>query len=690
MKKTVIAYLHTHWDREWYREYEVFRIRLLRVFDNVLSMLEANKIPSFYFDGQTAALEDYLEIRPEKLDLVKKLIAEKRLFIGPFYTLVDEFLTDKNSFENNLKIGLEYARSLGCRDFIGYLADTFGHSKQVTKVFKDFGVDKCVVWRGCGDIPSEFSFCGVDTVNLVRGYFMDFFSAPFDIDKKAQCIKENLDKIAEKSGDVLLMPIGADHLGVETDISNQIREVNARLEDYQIKLGSIFEYFELVKGRFNQFEWNEELRDNSKTFILQGSYSSRLDLKRYNVICCHNLPLADKLQKHFNLNYDNLIKYAYKLLLQNQAHDGICGCSTDDVHSENITRYKKILQICQTIKDEVRFKLGSGVLGINMGENAYNGIVEFESADELLDLQMLSSRKGFCNDILQDTQKIPVTEDYTDIYTYLAEVENLRPLELGILNPVEANSDLEVTDNSINNSKISLKVIGNNILINNDIQLEFVDYIDNGDSYNEGPVKGDYGVTADVISTKKLYEGNLRSALKIETSFFDVVVSLDRNSELLKFNIDWINEDKNHLIQAKFVLGSPVETTYSEDFNELIERQFDYEYDIRENLPKERGIEAKSNTAPMQRFVWANNLGIFTKGITQYEVFKDMLSIPLLRATGVISNPYNSSRSTPAGPPLETPALQMLGRNIAEFAVYCGDVNGYERNLDKMFNSVIY
>ena len=102
MKKTVIAYLHTHWDREWYREYEVFRIRLLRVFDNVLSMLEANKIPSFYFDGQTAALEDYLEIRPEKLDLVKKLIAEKRLFIGPFYTLVDEFLTDKNSFENNL------------------------------------------------------------------------------------------------------------------------------------------------------------------------------------------------------------------------------------------------------------------------------------------------------------------------------------------------------------------------------------------------------------------------------------------------------------------------------------------------------------------------------------------------------------------------------------------------------------
>ncbi len=690
MKKKVIAYLHTHWDREWYREFEVFRIRLLRVFDNILNLLENNKIPSFYFDGQVGALEDYLEIRPEKLDLVKRLVSEKKLFIGPFYTLVDEFLTDKNVFEHNLKYGIEYAKNMGCTDFIGYLADTFGHSKNVCKIFKEFGIDKCVVWRGCGDIPAEFKFNGIDTVNLVRGYFMDFFSAPFDIDKKAECIKNNLDKIAEKSGDVLLMPIGADHLGVEADIASQIREVNARLTDYQIRLSSPFEYFELVKDRFTQFEWNDELRDNSKTFILPGSFSSRPDIKRYNVLSCHELPLADKLQKHFNLDYDKLIEYAYKLLLKNQAHDGVYGCSVDDVHAENIVRYKKILQICQTIKDEVRFKLGSGVLGINIGEKSYSGIVEFESCDELIDLQMISSRKGFNNEILQDTQRIPVTEDYTDIYTYLAEVENLRPTELTILNPVDDETDLNVDDNSISNSKISLKVIGNNILINNDIQLEFVDYIDNGDSYNEGPVKDDYGISADIISTKKVMEGNLRCALKIETSFFDVIVSLDKNSELLKFNIDWINEDKNHLIQAKFVLNDNISKTYSEDFNELIERTFDYNYDIRQNLPKEKGIEAKSNTAPMQRFVWANGFGIFTRGINQYEVFRNMLSIPLLRATGIISNPHNSSRSTPAGPPLETPDLQMLRKNTAEFYVYNADLEGYNRNLDSVFSNIVF
>lgn len=46
-KKRVIAYLHSHWDREWYREFEVFRLRLVKVFDNILDYLEQDKIPSF-------------------------------------------------------------------------------------------------------------------------------------------------------------------------------------------------------------------------------------------------------------------------------------------------------------------------------------------------------------------------------------------------------------------------------------------------------------------------------------------------------------------------------------------------------------------------------------------------------------------------------------------------------------------
>lgn len=637
MKKQVIAYLHTHWDREWYREFEVFRLRLLRVFDNVLDMLENNKIPSFYFDGQVSALLDYLEIRPEKEGLVRTFIAEKKLYIGPCYTLVDEFLTDKTVFEKNLEIGLKISKDFGCTDFIGYLADTFGHSQNIPKIFKDFGIDKCVVWRGCGDIPSEFSFNGINTVNLIRGYFMDIFSAPMTIEQKAEWLKGNLDKIAEKSGNYLLLPIGADHLGVEPDITEQIEKVNSLLDNYEIKLSNPFEYFELVKDNFKQFEWNDELRDNSKTFILQGSYSARVKLKQYNVKCTYLLEQADKLQKKYGEEYNSIIEYAYKLLLKNQAHDGICGCSTDLVHRENITRYEKIIQITNTIIEELRLKY-----------NFKTPIME--SKDLLPEYKVIGKHFGVENSLLYDTQKIPVTEDFTDIYT------------LKYSPAVKPQINFEVKNGKIR--------IGN-------VEMEFIRFKDEGDTYNFGAVADDIGEKAEIYS----FKNNI-----IKTSFFDIQV--EQNEELINFKIEWDNKLKNKLWQVKFNLKSPVTETYSEDLNSIIKREFDPDYDMRKHLPKVRGIEVKTNFAPIQRYVGTQGFGVITKGLTEYEVKGKSLLITLLRSTGVISNPKNPSRSTPAGPPIEVPEAQQLGTNSAEFSVGFFEPENYQKYIDIVFPQI--
>lgn len=633
MKKTVIAYLHTHWDREWYREYEVFRLRLLRVFDNVLELLENNKIPSFYFDGQVCALLDYLEIRPEKEALIRQLISEKKLFIGPFYTLVDEFLTDRTVFEKNLEIGLKISKDFGCTDFIGYLADTFGHSKNIPPILKEYGMDKCVVWRGCGDFPSEFTFNGVNTINLVRGYFMDIFSAPMTIEQKAKWLKGNLDKIAEKSGEYLLLPIGADHLGVEKDISEQIQMVNKLLVDYEIKLSTPFEYFELVKDNFKQFEWNDELRDNSKTFILQGSYSARMKVKQYNIKCTYMLEQADKLQKKYGSKYNSVIEYAYKLLLKNQAHDGICGCSTDLVHRENITRYEKILQIANTIIEELRL------------EHNFKTPV-MQSKDLLPEYKVISKHFGVENSLLYDTQKIPVTEDFTTIYT-LKKSPAVKP---------EINFEVK-------NGKIR---IGN-------VEMQFVRFQDEGDTYNFGAVEDDKGEVAEVYS----FKNNI-----IKTSFFDVQVDI---GELINFKIEWDNKLKNKIWQVKFNLKQPVTETYSEDMNSIIKREFNPEYDMRKHLPKERGIEVKTNFAPMQRYVGTQGFGIITQGLTEYEIKEKSILITLLRSTGVISNPKNPSRSTPAGPPIEVPEAQQSGYNCVEFSTGFFEAKDYKKYIDIVF-----
>ena len=699
MRKQVIAYLHTHWDREWYREFEIFRLRLLRVFDNVLDLLKSGKIPCFYFDGQVSALEDYLEMRPENEDLVRLLIKQKKLFIGPFYCLVDEFLTDKTCFSKNLEIGIKKAQEFGCNEFIGYLADTFGHSQNVVDVLRDFGVDKCMVWRGCGDFPAEFSWCGMDTVNLVRGYFNDVFSIDAPIEKKAEILKTNLDLIAEKSKDYILLPIGADHLGVECDIKEQIEMVNEILkDDYHIKLGSSFDYFKKVETNFHDFEWNDELRDNSKTFTLQGCYSSRLDLKRENVECTYLLDLASRFVKQQNTNvYDNIIEYAYKMLLQNQAHDGICGCSTDDVHNENLIRYKKIKQIANGIISELKLKNNFNEKKIlNLSDKPFSGVLEFKSTSKLEGYDKIGFKKGFDEYLLADTQRIPITEDYTNIYTYLTEVQNLNTNEIEYIMPTVRESDLRVGKDFIENSNISLKIIDNKIFING-IEFSLVDFVDLGDSYNNGPKADDFGEYLNILRTKVSLNTHNRVALKIDfEGTWDVVgltVSLDNNSTYLSFKFDWVNTRKNHLLEAGFKLQNPIREVFSEDMNSLIKRNFSPVYDIRKNLPQKRGLEAKTNSAPMQRGLLidedGNNIGVITKGLTQYEIFENNLYIPILRATGAISNPQNPARTTPAGPPIEVDGLQQIGRNVAKFYVFFGNENAFSDVLEQVYSYII-
>ena len=78
MKKPVIAYLHTHFDPEWYRTLDAFNVRLVEIFDKVLDELKKDKAPCFYFDGQVYSLLNYLKFRPEKKNLIKKLTVLKQ------------------------------------------------------------------------------------------------------------------------------------------------------------------------------------------------------------------------------------------------------------------------------------------------------------------------------------------------------------------------------------------------------------------------------------------------------------------------------------------------------------------------------------------------------------------------------------------------------------------------------------
>ena len=57
---------HTHWDREWYEPFQTFRLKLVRLVDDLLDRMEQDSsYRHFLLDGQLAVIDDYLEIRPE-------------------------------------------------------------------------------------------------------------------------------------------------------------------------------------------------------------------------------------------------------------------------------------------------------------------------------------------------------------------------------------------------------------------------------------------------------------------------------------------------------------------------------------------------------------------------------------------------------------------------------------------------
>ena len=110
---TVHVVPHTHWDREWYRPFQSFRMQLVELVDQVLEMLAADPRFSFTLDGQLATVDDYLAVRPEAEDRIREFVQAGRLAIGPWQILMDEFLCSGETMIRNLEMGTRRATELG-------------------------------------------------------------------------------------------------------------------------------------------------------------------------------------------------------------------------------------------------------------------------------------------------------------------------------------------------------------------------------------------------------------------------------------------------------------------------------------------------------------------------------------------------------------------------------------------------
>ena len=123
-KVHVIA--HTHWDFEWYFTRQQARVQFAYHMAEVLQALADNQLDSYLLDGQLAIVDDYLQTNPDKRAAMMRFVKARRLFIGPWYTQIDEMVTSGEAIVRNLQLGHRLAADLGGVMKVGYLPDSFG------------------------------------------------------------------------------------------------------------------------------------------------------------------------------------------------------------------------------------------------------------------------------------------------------------------------------------------------------------------------------------------------------------------------------------------------------------------------------------------------------------------------------------------------------------------------------------
>ena len=366
---------HTHWDREWYEPFQVFRMRLVDLIDQLLERMAADPRLRFTLDGQAATVDDYLEIRPEAEPLIRQLIAERRLAIGPWQILLDEFLVSGETIVRNLELGWARAESLGGAMRVGYLPDMFGHIAQMPQILRRSGIHRAVVWRGVPASIDRHAFFWrspdgsvVETEYLVGGYGNGayLFDVPGRLGLKLREYRRlNAPTYGDRS---LLAMYGTDHAVPSPMLADLVDLVNASDGDVEVRLATLTEYLDRDRVRNpgpagDTPTWEGELRSGARANMLMNVVSARVDLKAAAARAERRLeryaePLA---ALHGSAWPARLLELAWRRLIENSAHDSICGCSHDEVVAQVIGRYAEAEQIASGLVGAVLRAIASRV-----------------------------------------------------------------------------------------------------------------------------------------------------------------------------------------------------------------------------------------------------------------------------------------------------------------------------------------
>ena len=361
MKRKIHVIPHSHWDREWYFTTSRSKVYLMKDLGDVLNTLENDpEFKYFMVDAQGSLLDDYIKWRPQDKERISKLVNEGRLVIGPWYTQTDQLVISGESIVRNMYYGMKRCESFGKYMNVGYVPDSFGQSGNMPQIYRQFGIEDTLFWRGVSDDMvkhTDYNWRGDDgsvvfTTQIPFGYYIggNIPEAPEENDEfwKKECFEKAGGRSATRH---IYFPNGFDQAPVRTNLPQLVQERNEKDPENEYVISCIEDYIKDVKSENPELEEVQgELVIAKHMRIHKSIFSSRSDLKVMNTQIQNYVTnvMEPLLTISYNLGNEyphEAVAEIWKLLFENAAHDSIGSCISDTANEDVYVRYKQARDI---------------------------------------------------------------------------------------------------------------------------------------------------------------------------------------------------------------------------------------------------------------------------------------------------------------------------------------------------------
>ena len=344
--KNMSLIINTHWDREYRWSINETQYRLVEAVDDLLDIMQRDPgFAYFHTDSQVSMMDDYIEMRPERADEVKKLVSEGRILTGPWYTLPAEYLVNGEALARNIIMGHELSANLGKTMKAGYNIFSWGQVSQLPQIYRQFGMDTIIFYRGINQTEMdtlEFRWKGADDTEALgltfgsyhRLNFWKYVYLPYilgrektvnrddlgnaylthmcgeslfesnqwlngqepvrDLDAALDGLQTLIDTVIHKSStDELLFLQGFDQENPDPIITELLEKLNAAIDDGVIKVACLEDYIAKVRSKISPELYNSlpelsgemlSVEHTGDPFgpLYNGVFSARMPIKLRN------------------------------------------------------------------------------------------------------------------------------------------------------------------------------------------------------------------------------------------------------------------------------------------------------------------------------------------------------------------------------------------------------------------------